>query len=985
MPFSAPSSPNSATATGGAATAATPLTSSASFSFGAAPTTPRGERRTFHRGVIDALHTVLRDRRPGSRPASSETSGLLPSVARPQPPTPHSARCGGSSNGATGGFPAPQPASLFGQAERAEFSTSTGPTDAVRSRFGAPPMTPRSGARRGSDPSRAPRPFAPGGSLRRVRGTASFGGGGDLFAPAFASLFPEAGGGAASDAAADVTAALLRKRGQWARQHSLDDGVRLGPPSSAASSSFFDLGPSAPPPLPSQQRAASGGAWRARTLSHDALASTAGAFAACAGATSAISANDSSTHSSSDATCAAYSNASDSASAVAAAAAAAAAQVAAPGTASTSSLSHPSGGDGLASSCSSQDSTPPQPLPPPPLAHAGLPRAPVTSGASSATALAARATALKLEGNRLYAARQYVDAHRAYSHGLDADPRSAVLLSNRAAVSLSLNNVDAAIRDCQQAVAVDPAFWRAHVRLGRALALRCAFDGARDATQRALALFADFAASGATAAASASTGSAPSRPGTAAAGASASAPDADGARSVRAQQAAADTWERARLEHDAGNAAAALRLLDSAAFRDSVFADDIAVRVFRARLLLASDVAACRADLARYVPAAIATLESALGLTYSLYPTPAALPAPLALPLLVGNYVSALCELLVVSARAALLAGWHHAANARSTLRLCAMLRPDCAPCAALERVISAASQHIEDAGATMAAGRPAEAHASLTLALTVDPSNARLRVSVLLLRAEASIALGRHEAAATDCSEVLALEPGNTRALLRRSQAFERAANLALARRDVEAAAALRPELLDELAAFNERHRGAAPSAGQHQQQQQSEAGPSASSRRRQDSARPRRDGSFSGSGGGSDDASFGRSQSFSGDARMPQSSSSGFSWDGRRPSSSHGGGGGGAMPPQSQPASGPTLYEVLGVAPDSDGSAIKAQYRRLTLLVHPDKVVGESEAVRRQCEARFKDIAQAYAVLADDEQRAEYDVSLALAAAGY
>jgi molecular chaperone DnaJ len=61
---------------------------------------------------------------------------------------------------------------------------------------------------------------------------------------------------------------------------------------------------------------------------------------------------------------------------------------------------------------------------------------------------------------------------------------------------------------------------------------------------------------------------------------------------------------------------------------------------------------------------------------------------------------------------------------------------------------------------------------------------------------------------------------------------------------------------------------------------------------------------------------------------------------------------------------------YEVLGVARDASAAQIKAAYRKLALQHHPDKNPGDHAA-----EARFKEAAEAYAVLSDGDKRARYD----------
>ena len=67
--------------------------------------------------------------------------------------------------------------------------------------------------------------------------------------------------------------------------------------------------------------------------------------------------------------------------------------------------------------------------------------------------------------------------------------------------------------------------------------------------------------------------------------------------------------------------------------------------------------------------------------------------------------------------------------------------------------------------------------------------------------------------------------------------------------------------------------------------------------------------------------------------------------------------------------PAAQRDYYEVLGVVRDADQKAIRDAFRELALRYHPDRNK-EPEA-----EERFKEIAQAYAVLSDPHKRAEYD----------
>jgi molecular chaperone DnaJ len=77
---------------------------------------------------------------------------------------------------------------------------------------------------------------------------------------------------------------------------------------------------------------------------------------------------------------------------------------------------------------------------------------------------------------------------------------------------------------------------------------------------------------------------------------------------------------------------------------------------------------------------------------------------------------------------------------------------------------------------------------------------------------------------------------------------------------------------------------------------------------------------------------------------------------------------------------------YEILGVARSATEIEIKSAYRKLALKYHPDRNPGDKAA-----EERFKECAEAYAVLADAEKRSLYDrfghqgVSSAAGAGGF
>jgi|694.fasta_scaffold01204_9 molecular chaperone DnaJ len=61
---------------------------------------------------------------------------------------------------------------------------------------------------------------------------------------------------------------------------------------------------------------------------------------------------------------------------------------------------------------------------------------------------------------------------------------------------------------------------------------------------------------------------------------------------------------------------------------------------------------------------------------------------------------------------------------------------------------------------------------------------------------------------------------------------------------------------------------------------------------------------------------------------------------------------------------------YEMLGVQKTASAEEIKKAYRQAALKFHPDRNPGD-----KQAEQRFKDAAEAYGVLSDEQKRRQYD----------
>jgi len=65
--------------------------------------------------------------------------------------------------------------------------------------------------------------------------------------------------------------------------------------------------------------------------------------------------------------------------------------------------------------------------------------------------------------------------------------------------------------------------------------------------------------------------------------------------------------------------------------------------------------------------------------------------------------------------------------------------------------------------------------------------------------------------------------------------------------------------------------------------------------------------------------------------------------------------------------------LYEILGISKNASQDEIKSAFRKLAKEYHPD--MHRTEEKKKEAEEKFKEIAMAYKILSDPEQRARYD----------
>lgn len=69
---------------------------------------------------------------------------------------------------------------------------------------------------------------------------------------------------------------------------------------------------------------------------------------------------------------------------------------------------------------------------------------------------------------------------------------------------------------------------------------------------------------------------------------------------------------------------------------------------------------------------------------------------------------------------------------------------------------------------------------------------------------------------------------------------------------------------------------------------------------------------------------------------------------------------------------------YDILGVLPTASNEEIKKAYRLLSKILHPDMHNTRDEEVRKKTEIKFKELKEAYEILANEDDRKKYDRDL-------
>ena len=542
---------------------------------------------------------------------------------------------------------------------------------------------------------------------------------------------------------------------------------------------------------------------------------------------------------------------------------------------------------------------------------------------------------MRRAGTQLYQQGRYAAACAKYTAALECLPDDARLWCNRAAAHVMLDQLEAAISDCGKAAGLDPGLAKAYIRAARAYTGLGLVHRAKDLVATATSV--------------------------------ASGSELD---SVLAFKAHMDEFEELMT---AANVALlsgeASRSLADAERALSLFPYDVTATLVKVKALVSL-------RRVRFVP------EVCLEM----------LP-----PTLQGR--NARCEFEAGPSEEQIqlaveyaVASWCLEELDRTHAVLDAVLRVRPGhPLAAATRAMVARVERTKQAGNdAFRAGQYSSAVELYTAAVSAleGSANTRFRGVLYSNRAAALMGMSQWRSALADCTAALKLDTRHIKARLRRARCFVEVGEFDAAGRDFEQALgdmkATHASAEDISGVMVEKERAKlAKEAAQRREEWKRQEAEEAEEAARRERFRRR---STSGTSGSS-------STSSSSGSRYSSSSSSGWHGSGHGHGHGRGRGPGGRRssssrspePQQRQPPPPPPPtravvvdhYEVLGVAQFTATAAqVRKAYHKMALQFHPDKVKGDTD--RKQAEETFKQVAEAYRVLSDGTERAQFDRAL-------
>eukprot|EP01121_Diplochlamys_sp_Union-15-3_P003453 TRINITY_DN1333_c0_g2_i2.p1 TRINITY_DN1333_c0_g2~~TRINITY_DN1333_c0_g2_i2.p1 ORF type:complete len:286 (-),score=72.73 TRINITY_DN1333_c0_g2_i2:35-829(-) len=98
----------------------------------------------------------------------------------------------------------------------------------------------------------------------------------------------------------------------------------------------------------------------------------------------------------------------------------------------------------------------------------------------------ASADECKNKGNTAFTQKDYLEAVKWYTEGLNLDPKNHVLWSNLAAANIELKHYDVAVQNCDKSIKVNPKWIKGYYRQAQALAELKLFDQAIATLQKGI-------------------------------------------------------------------------------------------------------------------------------------------------------------------------------------------------------------------------------------------------------------------------------------------------------------------------------------------------------------------------------------------------------------------------------------------------------------------------------------------------------------------
>ncbi|KEG14253.1 putative TPR-repeat-containing chaperone protein DNAJ,putative [Trypanosoma grayi] len=366
--------------------------------------------------------------------------------------------------------------------------------------------------------------------------------------------------------------------------------------------------------------------------------------------------------------------------------------------------------------------------------------------------------------------------------------------------------------------------------------------------------------------------------------------------------------------------------------------------VLEARVLLHVNPTTARLRLLSYVPTIARPLSSNTEMS----------PEEVAAWRCVEEHYLQACVLL---AQANAYCGSQFLALAAALIQTCLTISPGFGPALLLGHYLVSLEEILSRVATLFGQQRYSEAIPLIHNGLNLDKSNRLMCSSLHCLRAEAYAHLGEHLRTISDCTAAIERDPSSARAYVLRAEAHDKVGERALAAMDRRTAVRLSPALRHILRGDEDQFapRPEPPRSPRGKQ------GPRKSRPRWYDA--------------------FMRNSEFVNEPRPLGSEVPKF-WSYASHTTER------TAPPRptttttTTASSTTTLYDILELRRGAGVEEVRAQFKRLTLKYHPDRVVKETPKTQQAALERFKLINHAHEVLSDPNEKFHYDLSLGIRA---